>query len=270
MKKKKTIEQNKRARRLPEGVPELLAAIGVIALIVAIVFFTRSCAFGEHIDPSLTSGIFDDTSAPEKNTPTQTILNPLVPEGEICPMDISENIVLDKIYYATGYFPEDGTDAAIENILAVKLTNKSDKALEYLTFTLTVNGEAFKFSVATVPANKSVYAFNLDKKVAPTKVETVTAEKEFEIYFAEEPSKKSDTLSYQIKNGSIVVTNISGTDIQSDIVVYYKATAQDGYLGGITYRFRVKGGLPAGESFNAYAPHALTHMTEIMFAQYEE
>ena len=267
---KKKTNKKQAQRALPEGVLELLAAIGVVALIVVIVICTRSCAYDEPIDPSLTSGIFDDTSAPGKDTPTQTILNPLVPEGEICPINISDNIVLDKIYYASGYFPEDGSDDAIENVLAVKLTNNSDRSLEYLTFTLKVNEEDFRFSVATVPAKKSVYAFNLDRKIAPTKVETAVAEPGFEIYFVEEPSTKSDKLSYNIKNGTIEVTNISGTDILSDIVVYYKATADKGYLGGITYRFRISGGLPAGETFSAYAPHALTHMTEIMFAQYEE
>ena len=256
--------------KLSEGIPELLAAIGVVALLVAIVFFTRSCAFGERIDPSLTGGIYEDTSGSSENSPNQTVLNPLVPEGEICPIDVSENIVIDKIYYALGYFPEDGTDDPIENILAVKVTNKSDKTLEYCTFTLTVNGEVFRFSIATIPAKNSVYAFNLDRKIAPTKVDTAIAEKEFEIYFAEEPTKKSDFLSYEIKNGEIVVTNITGTDIQSDIVVYYKSTTDTGYLGGITYRFRISGGLLAGKSYTAYAPHALSHMTEIMFAQYEK
>ena len=259
-----------RTRKVPEGLVEFLAAIGLVAVIVVVVCSIRSCSYGETAAPTLTDGIFDDTTSPEKNAPTETVLNPLATEGEIFPIDISENIVLDKIYYANGYFPEDGTDAAIENVLAIRLTNNSDKALEYLTFTLTVNGEDFKFSAATVPANKSVYAFNLERKNAPAKVETAAAEKGFEIYFDRELSTKSDTFSYQIKNGTVVVTNISENDIQSDIVVYYKSTAEDGYFGGITYRFRISGGLKTGESYSAYAPHVLTHMTEIMFAQYEE
>ena len=271
MKKKKKIEQKNRSRKLPEGLIEFLAAFAVIALIVVIVFCTRSCAYGETIDPSLTSGVYEDTSAPAKDSPTTTILNPIpVAETISYPLALSEGLTLDKVYTATGYFPEDGSEESIENVLAVKLTNKSEKTLEYLTFTLDANGETFKFSAATIPAGKSVYAFNLDRKAAPKNLDTVECATEFEIYFAKEPSAKTDMLSYDIKNGTVVVTNISGRDIKSDIVVYYKATAEDGYLGGITYRFRISGGLAAGKSFNAYAPHALTHMTEIMFAQYEE
>lgn len=268
MKKKNKKVSEKRA---PEGLFEFLAAVGVVALIIAIVFCTRSCAFGETIDPTLTSGVYEDTSAPAKDSPTTTTLNPLpIAETISYPLALSEGLTVDKVYTATGYFPEDGSEEAIENVLAVKLTNKSEKTLEYLTFSLDANGETYKFSAATIPAGKSVYAFNLDRKSAPENLDTLAGETEFEIYFAKEPSAKTDMLSYDIKNGTVVVTNISGRDIKSDIVVYYKATAEDGYLGGITYRFRISGGLEAGKSFNAYAPHALTHMTEIMFAQYEE
>ncbi len=270
MKKKNKKVSEKRARRAPEGLIEFLAAAGVVALLVIVVFCTRSCAFGEEIETPITSGVFEDTSAPVKDAPTATILNPIPVEGITYPIQVTQGVTLDKVYTATGYFPEDGSDDAIENVLTIKITNTSTKTLEYLTFTLDLDGEVYRFAASTIPGEKSVYLFNTERKTAPAKITTLTGEEEFKVYFANEPSKKQETLSYEIKNGSIVVTNISETDIKSDIVVYYKATAEDGYLGGITYRFRISGGLVAGKSFNAYAPHALTHMTEIMFAQYEE
>ncbi|MBR4961094.1 MAG: hypothetical protein IKY52_09375, partial [Clostridia bacterium] len=213
---------------------------------------------------------FEDTSAPADDTPTSTVLTPIPADGITYPLPLTDEITLDRIYTATGYFPEDGSDEAVENVLAVKLTNTSAKTLEYLSFALTLNGEVSSFTAATVPAGKSVYVFAADRSTAPAEITTAESEIEFEIHFAEEPSAKTDTLSYEVQNGTIVVTNISDRDIPSDIVVYYKSTAEDGYLGGITYRLRISGGLAAGESFNGYAPHAYAHMTEIMFAQYEE
>lgn len=271
MKKTKKKANNKQnARKAPGGLVEFLVALGVVVLLIVLVVCTRSCAFGEEIKPPVTSGVFEDTSAPAKDNPTSTILNPIPADEITYPFVITDGVTLEKVYTATGYFPEDGSDEAIENVLAAKLTNTSDKTLEYLTFTLTVNGEAYKFAAATIPAEKSVYVFNTERKTAPEKLTSLEGEVEFEIYFAEEPSAKTDTLSYKVQNGTIVVTNTSERDIISDIVVYYKATAEDGYLGGITYRFRISGGLAAGQSFSAYAPHAYAHMTEIMFAQYEE
>lgn len=271
-KKKKT--NVRKERKTPEGLIEFLAALGLVLLVIVIVFATRSCSYGESIDPSLTSGIYDDTSAASVNSPTTTTLDPLPIADTIeLPIAVSDTLSIEKLYTATGYFPEDGTDDAVENVLALKLTNKSDKALQYLTFTLEVNGESFKFSATAVPAGKSAYLFALERKAAPAQTDTVSCEKEFEIYFTETPNTKAEQLSCTVKNGTITVTNISGRDIASDIEVYYKSTAENDYLGGITYRFRISGGLAAGKSYNAYAPHALTHMTEIMFiqfVQYEE
>ena len=263
---KKTANTKNSNGRLPGGVAELIAAIGTIALVALLIF-------GIHYlvtKPWVKNGIMDDNSAPGKDSPTQTIMNPIPVENVTYPFKLTEELTVDKVYTATGYFPEDGTDEAMEKVLAVKLTNSSEKTLEYLTFTLNVSGESYKFAAATVPAKKSVYVFNTKSKTAPEKVSSLEGDVEFEIYFAEEPSKKTESLSYSVKTGSIVVKNISEKDIKSDIMVYYKSTADGGYLGGITYRFRIKGGLEAGKSFSAYAPHSYAHMTEIMFVQYDE
>ena len=263
MKKK---DNNQRARAIPAGLMECLAAIGILVLVFVIIFCVRSCetAWGSE------NGIFEDTLSPSKTSPTTTVLTPIPADGISYPLTITDGVTLDKIYTATGYFPEDGSDEAMENVLAAKLTNSSGKTLEYLTFTLTVNGETYPFAAATVPGGKSVYVFNSARKSAPDAVTALAGEAEITIYFAEEPSAEHDSLSYAVQDGTVVVTNISDKDIQSDIVVYYKSTAENGYLGGITYRFRISGGLAAGKSFNAYAPHAYAHMTEIMFVQYEE
>ncbi|MBQ8333398.1 MAG: hypothetical protein IJX93_06465, partial [Clostridia bacterium] len=76
-------------------------------------------------------------------------------------------------------------------------------------------------------------------------------------------------LAYTITDGTIAITNVSGEDIPSDIVVYYKNMYANTYMGGITYRVCVTGGLQAGESFNGYAPHATENDTKIMFTEYE-
>lgn len=266
MKKRTKNEKKQSARRIPGGLMEFLVAVGILVLVLVITVCTRSCEIARDSE----SGIFEDTSAPAQNSPTTTVLDPLPAEGITYPLAITEDIVLDQVYTATGYFPEDGSDEAIEKVLAAKLTNTSAKTLEYLTFTLTVNGESYPFAAATVPGGKSVYVFNSERKSSPDAVTSLAGEAAIEIYFTQEPSAKTETLSYQVENGTVVVTNISEKDIQSDIMVYYKATAEKGYLGGITYRFRISGGLAAGKSFSAYAPHAYAHMTEIMFAQYEE
>lgn len=263
--KKNAAEQKK-----TKGISEFAVALGLVVLILGFFAVARYYGLGFANNGSVKNGILEDNTFPEADAPTQTILDPISADDNLFPFQITENLTLDRIYTATGYFPENGTDEAIENVLAVKVTNTSEKTLEYLSFTLLADGEDYKFAAATLPSGKSVYVFNTEKKTAPDAVATLESEVEFEIYFTEEPSKESNALSYKIQNGAVVVTNVSDADIKTDIVVYYKSTAENDYLGGITYRFRIEGGITAGQSYIAYAPHAYAHMTEIMFTQYEK
>ena len=268
--KKKTNNIQEKGQKKTTGIPEFAAALGVIVLIFGLVILAHYIGLADNEGFNVNKGVMDDYSAPEEDSPTQTILNPILDEVTAYPVQITDNVLLDKVYTATGYFPEDGKDEAIENVLAVKVTNTSDRTVEYMTFTVTVNNSDYSFAAATVPAGKSVYVFNSQKKEAPEEILSIEGKSQYEIFFSEEPTAKSDIFTYQIGNGTVSVMNISGNDIRSDIVVYYKSIADNGYLGGITYRFRITGGLRASESFNAYAPHAYSHMTEIMFTQYEK
>lgn len=258
-------KQTKSKKHLPAGLPEFLAVLGIVLLIVLAILLIRSCT------PSGTSFTPETTPAEteEKTIPTTTELLPL-PIADIgLPLNITQSITVDNLFTATGYYPEDGTDEEVENILAAKFTNTNDKTLEYLTASLTVNGEVYNFAITTVPAHASVYVFNAERKTAPETVSSLNGAVEYEIFFREEPTKMEDIISLKVENGMIVVENISSEDITSDIVVYYKSAVENGYLGGITYRLRAAGGLKAGESYNGYAPHSYAHMTEVMFVELE-
>ena len=252
------------------GVPiEFITAVAVVILAVALLLSAKSCSLFQKTG-SFTSGVYDDVKPPAEDSPATSVLNPLPISNVYYPINLTDGIDLNCIYSSNGYFPEDGTDTEMKNVLAVKLSNKSEKDLEYFTFTLKINGFVYKFSVATLPKGKSIYVYNSECKEAPKTVTSVESNVEYEIYFSDRISTKSDELLFKVQQGSIVVTNKSQEDIRSDIVVYYKSTASDGYLGGITYRFRIKGGLDSGKSYSSYAPHAYAHMTEIVFVEYEE
>lgn len=264
MKKTKTKEAPKR-----EGLVEGLVAAALVVLCFVLAATIPSCDLFNR-QPPVESGVLDDAVAPGDDTPTSSELNPITLEGVTLPVDMPGGIQLARLYTATGYFPEDGSDEKVEDVLVAAFTNTTDQTLEYMTATLTVNGKEYAFKLTTIPPKKSVYVFNDAAEQAPAQVTALDAAVGYQTFFAETPSVKADTLSFTCQTGTIVAKNISDKDIKSDIFVYYKSTAEGGYLGGITYRFRITGGLKAGESFNAYAPHAYAHMTEIMFVTYEE
>ena len=268
MKKKKNKPAETAVQKPRNGLPEFLAAAGIVLLLALAVLLIRTCST-DDVQPNELAGT-EDTTSPDADSPTSTVMDPIPVDGAALPIHVTDVVTLETVYTATGYFPEDGTDEGVKNVLAAKFTNTSDRMLEYMTAVLTVNGEVYNFALTTIPAGASVYVFNTDRTTAPATVTEISAESGYEIFFAEEPDLKKDKFSFEIQNGTIVVTNISGEDITSDIYVYYKSTVDSGYLGGITYRFTVSGGLEAGKSYNAYAPHAYAHMTEIMFVQCED
>ena len=76
-----------------------------------------------------------------------------------------------------------------------------------------------------------------------------------------------DRVKLQFLDGVINVTNVSDTDIEGEIVVYYKNAASDLYYGGITYRSRVAGGIKAGETRQVAGAHASKTGSAAMFVQ---
>ncbi len=252
-----------------QGLLEALVALALIAICFVLAVTVPSCKLFKGPDPTQ-SGLLDDTFSPDKNNPTTSNLLPIAVDNITLPMETAGGIKLSRLYTATGYYPEDGSDDQIKDVFVAAFTNTTGKTLQYMTVTLNVNGKPFDFEITTLPPMKSVYVFSEEAKKAPENVTSLDFSVGYQVFFPSEPSLHKDTLSFTCQTGSIIVKNISDKDIAGDIVVYYKSTAEGGYLGGITYRFRIAGGLKAGQTYNAYAGHSYAHMTEIMFVTYEE
>ena len=67
----------------------------------------------------------------------------------------------------------------------------------------------------------------------------------------------------------VKVENKGDSDITNDIYVYYKNKDGDTFNGGITYRVKFTGGIPAGESKEEQTMHYDPSTSEIMYLTYE-
>ena len=249
----------------PTGLPEFFAALGIVLVIVLLIPLIRGCSEAEIAQEPT------DTAEPIQPEPVSAafIETPLAFDGATLPVEIDDGVFLTSLTSADGKFVEDGSDEAVTGVLCAVFSNTTDKTIEYMTAVVTVDGEEYRFAVTTLPAGSTVHTLESSRKTAPETVRNLTAEKEYLIWFTREISRHEDDLAYTITDGTITITNVSGEDIASDIVVYYKNMYANTYMGGITYRVRVTGGLQAGESFNGYAPHATANDTKIMFTEYE-
>lgn len=212
---------------------------------------------------------------PEETTRIPEEVEPTVPDAQLREpeirslsaqtYDLGEGITLTEILSVTGDYPEDGASEERENALCIRIHNGSDRTLEYLTADVGCGETEYTFAVSTLPPGETVLAWDKTGQNAPSEAEDIRVTPGYRVFFREEPSLPAN-LHVGVENGSLSVTNVSDTDITGDFFVYYKNRLNGEYLGGITYRVRVSGGLKAGETYSAYAANSSKARTKVLFA----
>jgi hypothetical protein len=79
----------------------------------------------------------------------------------------------------------------------------------------------------------------------------------------------SDKFEISVTKGSISLTNISGKDIESDILIYYKDKKDDLLNGSVTYKTRVNGIKADSQTF-IKAPELDENNCQIIFTDYDD
>lgn len=167
----------------------------------------------------------------------------------------------------TGMYMEDGTDEIVSGVLMLVVKNTGEQDIQYAQITMPIGDETATFILTTLPAGESVVLLETNRMQWQQDVDyaAILPKVENIAYFQGPVSTKVDKLKIGIVDGAINVTNISGEDIEGNIVVYYKNAAQDLYYGGITYRITIEGGLKADEIRQVMTNHASDTGSKIMF-----
>lgn len=207
-----------------------------------------------------------------KTSDKQTVVNSKsqAATGEAYSIDLGSGLKLIELSETTGNFPEDGSDEFVDKMLSAMFINEGETTIQYASVQVRVGEENFSFAFSTLPAGKRIRVFEADKKSISETAGDVAAEAEYIAYFQEEPSLHEEELEFTVSDGVITVKNISETDIDKEISVFYKSVSGDTYMGGITYRLRVPAGLAAGEKYQGNAVHAFENLTKVMFVTYGE
>lgn len=164
----------------------------------------------------------------------------------------------------TGVYMEDGTDEIVSDVAMITVENKGNSIIQYAEITIpTDEGEA-NFSLSTlVPGGKMILLEKNRMRSFADEVSTAVADNI--AIFSEPVSLCEDKVKLQILDGAINVTNISGKDIERDILIYYKNYVDGIYYGGITYRVKLENGLKGGEIRQIMADHFSETNSRIMF-----
>lgn len=184
--------------------------------------------------------------------------------------DLNDKLSVSCMGTYSGCFLEDGSDEQVTDVLAVVVKNISSNLIEYGLITLDCGGETASFELSGLPANSYVLVMEKDRRAydASAELSNLTC-----VQYAEPNNLIMDfgnDFNVYPSDGVINIENISGRDIQNDVSVFYKNFEYGLFMGGITYRARFSGGIPAGEIAQAIQPHYFTDTSAILYMSYEQ
>ena len=150
--------------------------------------------------------------------------------------------------------------------LAVVAENVSDEDVKFAVLTVKTKTGTLTFNVsALLKGTKAVLLCNEEVGSDPAEVYTAWQTKDM-VLFEEPPVMNSDKLEVKLADGSISVRNISGDDIDSDIIIYYKDKKDDLVNGSITYKTRIEG-IKASSLTYVKAPELDENNCQIIFTE---
>jgi uncharacterized protein YpmS len=153
--------------------------------------------------------------------------------------------------------------------LAVVAENVSDVDVEYALLTVKNRNNSYTFNISALLRETKVVLicneavrFDSNEIYTGWKTENV-------VNFEKTPVMNNDKLEICVTDGSISIKNISGNDITSDILIYYKQKQDNLLNGSATHRIRVSG-LKAGAQTYVKANSLNENNCQIIFTEYDD
>lgn len=192
-------------------------------------------------------------------------INKQYAQPETVLFEMEHNLVITDIGNYTGKYVEDGSNEKVENIFSITVKNKGEKTLQYAEVTLNAESEKALFQVSTLKPGQSVLILESEKKQYLEEIVFKKTELQHVVFFEEEPDCKEDEFMIQPLDGGFNIKNVTGKDINGEIIIYYKNKKDNYLLGGITYRGRIRNGLKAGEVKQIMSDNFTEKQTEVVF-----
>lgn len=182
---------------------------------------------------------------------------------------LGNGVVIRSVTKYSGTFVEDGADRDVEDIIQLRVENTSEEDIQFLRIKAEEGEYTAYFDITTLPAGSAVDVQESSAMEYSNWIEECTYSIENLAYFREDRSLYPDMFTVTAQDGWISVENHSSQDIASDIYVYFKNMDDDVFSGGITYRVKFSGGIPAGETAEEQSIHYLSDKSKIMYLTYQ-
>lgn len=195
------------------------------------------------------------------------------------PSEVPTIVANDETESRTAYAQKPSTDINVDSWLKISEITEYNGRLAVVAEN--ISGTDVEYAVLTVKNGNETYSFNASVLLRNTKVMLMCNENvgfdanavytlwktENILNFTTTPSMNEDVLEISVLNGSVSVKNISGKDIDSDILICYKNTADGIPDGSVTRRIRLSGLAASAKTF-VNTPELNENNCIIMFTQY--
>ena len=157
----------------------------------------------------------------------------------------------------------------VKNVWSLTVNNMSDQDIQYLRIKAEHGEDAAYFDITTLTAGSTVKVLESSAAEYPDWEDDCVYSIENLALFNKERSLYPDLFAVSARDGWIKVENKGTEDITNDVYVYYKNEKDGEFLGGITYRLKFEGGIPAGETREEQSVHYKSDISQIMYLTYE-
>lgn len=258
----------KKKQKKSAGKQKLLWILVIVLLVVVAAVFAISVlpenpasSSEDTVPPSIESTAKTETPIMPSSPPKETTL----PKDEEYLFSIDRNIKIKEISSYTGPYMEDGSDDAVENIMQILVKNIGEEPLQYAKIALVSDTEEAVFEMTTLMPGATMIVLEANRKAYSESATYSKVRADNIAYFQYVPSVQEEKLLIQPLDGGFNIKNISGENIDSRIVIYFKDYANDVYIGGITYSGTIKDGLKADEIKQIMSNNFSASTTKIMF-----
>lgn len=189
---------------------------------------------------------------PEGTAPTQT--KPEETEPRQQSINLGYGLELTDGGGYTGAYMEDGTNTVVSNVMMIVVRNTGEQDIQLADITALCGGSEYTFRLTNLAAGERALLLDLERRQAVDAFPESAVLSNVAVF--ETPMElREQTIQISGLSGMLNVKNISDSDIEGNIYIYYKLAATDMFYGGITFRVRIEGGLQSGELRQIPAGH---------------
>lgn len=208
----------------------------LIAVIVIVALLTRGGVAKEY---QYNTEIISLDNAPDAEQPQVESITGFVEDKEQTflqlPYQVEDTCIeIISVGKYTGKFTDNGTNDDVKDVLAIVITNTSDKVISYSSVTFEyANDLTCTFSPTNIPAHQSALVLTTVEGVPYKNIEKLECVDNM-IVLADKLQMLEGTVGVDYKDGEFIVTNLTNKNL-GDVYIRYKNSSDgNAYLGGIT------------------------------------